>query len=296
MSRHPKRRPHFLLLCALAFTPALAQAQGLLEGLKEKARETADRLGNAADKAGEAAGTAADALGKATNRVVDMTRETVESAQYDLRDEASPQATREKIDAMATATLERLFAEQPAVQALFEESAGYAVFDTRQVQWGLAAGYGRGVAVDRRSGRRTYMKMGSAGVGIGFGAGGFDTQIVALFKDGFDFNKFVTQGFDASAEAGTMIGDDKEQLALHYENGRALFVLTQKGWKVSAKLAGTRYWPDETLGSMLPPVTDAPVVMEPVAEPAPVGVPSQGGEVLPQTEPRPVDGPQAGAQ
>ncbi len=278
MSRHPQRRPLCLLLCALVLTPALAQAQGLLEGLKEKARETADRLGDAADKAGEAVGTAADALGKASSKVVDRTRETVESARSDLRDEASPKATREKIDAMAAVTLERLFAEQPAVQALFEESIGYAVFDTRQVQWGLAGGYGRGVAVDRRSGQRIYMKMGSAGVGIGFGIGGFDTQIVALFKDGFDFNKFVTQGFDASAEAGTMIGDDKEQLGLHYENGRALFVLTQKGWKVSAKLAGTRYWPDEALASTLPPVTDTPVVTEPIAEPAPMDVPSDGVE------------------
>ncbi len=44
-----------------------------------------------------------------------------------------------------------------------------------------------------------------------------------------------------------MIGDDTQRLALRFHDGRALFVLTQKGWKVSAKLSGTNYWPDADL-------------------------------------------------
>ncbi len=36
------------------------------------------------------------------------------------------------------------------------------------------------------------------------GVGGFETQAVLLFQDGWDFNEFVTMGYDATAEAGTM--------------------------------------------------------------------------------------------
>jgi hypothetical protein len=52
---------------------------------------------------------------------------------------------------------------------------------------------------------------------------------------------------DATAEAGTLTGDSKDELALRFDDGRAVFVLTKKGWKVSAKLTGTKYWPDEGL-------------------------------------------------
>ncbi|MGB5736741.1 MAG: hypothetical protein WBM40_20110, partial [Thiohalocapsa sp.] len=136
---------------------------------------------------------------------------------------------------------------QPNARALFDASYGYAVFDSREVQYIAAAGYGRGVAVNRETDQHTYMKMGSGGVGISFGFGGFDTQYVILFENAFGFNKFVTQGLDATAEAGTITGDSKDQLALRFEDGRAVFVLTKKGWKVSAKLSGTKYWPDAGL-------------------------------------------------
>jgi lipid-binding SYLF domain-containing protein len=227
----------WVMLCGLAM-PALADS--LLGGLREKAAK-------AMDHAGEAAGSAVEAVGKATDTVVDHATQTVESAQQDLRDEASPAETRAKLDAMAEATLQRLFTDKPDSRALFDASVGYAVFDTRQVSYVVAAGYGRGVAVDRATGGRTYMKMGSAGAGVSFGLGGFDTQFVILFETQAAFDEFITQGIDATAEAGTMAGDEQEQLALRFQQGRAVFVLTQKGWKVSARLSGTRYWPDAEL-------------------------------------------------
>jgi lipid-binding SYLF domain-containing protein len=224
-------------MCSLA-TPTLADS--MLGGLREKAAK-------AMEQAGDAAGSAVEAVGKATDTVVDHATQTVESAQQDLRDEASPGETRAKLDAMAEATLQRLFADKPASQALFDESVGYAVFDTRQVSYVVAAGYGRGVAVDRATGKRTYMKMGSAGAGVSFGLGGFDTQFVILFETKGAFDEFVTQGLDATAEAGTMAGDEQEQFAVRFRQGRAVFVLTQKGWKVSARLSGTKYWADPEL-------------------------------------------------
>ncbi|MCF7993085.1 MAG: hypothetical protein K9M02_21825 [Thiohalocapsa sp.] len=254
-----------LLLTSIAVQGAAAES--MFDNLKERAAKAAEAVG-------DTAAATVDAVGEVTGKAVDKLSETVETTKYDLRDEATPAQTRAKIDAMADATLQRLFEDQPAARGLFEASVGYAVFNTRQVEAGLTAGYGRGVAVDRSSGTRTYMKAGSGGVGVGLGYGGFSTQIVILFENAFAFNKFVTQGLDAGAEAGAMTGDDKQQLALHFEDGRAVFMLTGSGWKVSAKLAGSKYWPDRALNaSSGSPTPDQGMA----ADPAPGGAtPDQG--------------------
>ena len=91
------------------------------------------------------------------------------------------------------------------------------------------------------------MNMGTAGVGMSLGIGGFETQIAILFKDAWDFSEFVTSGYDATAEAGSMFGEEKAELGIRFVDGRAIFVMTKQGWKVSATAAGTRYWVDENL-------------------------------------------------
>jgi hypothetical protein len=84
---------------------------------------------------------------------------------------------------------------------------------------------------------------------MNFGIGGFDNQIVILFEDGGDFTDFIEKGVDTSAQVGTMTGEKQNQLALRFTEGKAVFVLTKKGWKVAANLTGSRYWPDEELNA-----------------------------------------------
>ena len=68
-----------------------------------------------------------------------------------------------------------------------------------------------------------------------------------LFENSAEFQEFVAQGLEAAAEGGTMVGEQKDQLALRFNEGRSVFVLTREGWKIAAKLTGSRYWPDEEL-------------------------------------------------
>jgi lipid-binding SYLF domain-containing protein len=220
-------------------------AQSKFDGLKDKAAAAAAR-------AGEVAGDTARRAGELGAKAVDHVKTTAAETAEDLGDADTPAATRAKLDLMAAQTLERLLAERPDVAPLVSASHGYAVFDTRQVKLGIAGGYGRGVAVGNDTGARTYMRMGSAGVGVDIGIGGFDTQFVILFETPFAYRKFITQGLDATAEAGRMLGDEHERLALGFEDGRAVFVLTKQGWKLSAGLTGTRYWPDEKLNTPHP--------------------------------------------
>jgi lipid-binding SYLF domain-containing protein len=188
------------------------------------------------------------AVQKGAADMVGRIEENVDSSIDLMTNEPTPQETRDELDTTAAEALTRLFVEQPEAADLFELSAGYAVFDTRKlVLFGLAAGAGRGVAASRTDDRRIYMNMGTAGVGMSLGIGGFETQVVLLFQEEWDFNEFVTMGYDATAEAGTMFGEDKAEFGVRFVDGRAIFVLTNQGWKVSATAAGTKYWADQNL-------------------------------------------------
>lgn len=160
---------------------------------------------------------------------------------------------RAELDIMASSALQRLFEENPQALDLFLLSSGYAVFDTRRVVVaGVAAGGGKGVAVARDGSRRVYMNMGTAGLGLSFGLGGFESQQVIFFQSDWDFANFLQNGFDAGAEAGAMVGRDKGRLGMNFVNGRATYALTAEGWKVSATATGTRYWQDAELNALAP--------------------------------------------
>lgn len=231
---------HSILTLLLLVAPAAGNAEISLDGLK-------DRASKAAKAVGETAGGAVDTAGEVAGKATDAAKETVDSTKKDLRDEATPEATRAKLDAMAKTTLARLLAEQPASRVLFDRSAGYAVFDKREASFYVVAGYGRGVAVNRGNEARTYMKMATTGAGLSFGIGGFDSQLVILFEDRGRFAEFVNRGVDASAQVGTMTGEKRDELRVQFSEGKAVFVLTDKGWKLAAKLTGSRYWPDDEL-------------------------------------------------
>jgi len=241
--KHPIRYSAVIMALAACSTLATADEPTLFEKLKEGAAKTANQIGTATSET-------ADAASQALDKAAANASQTIESTKQDLGDSATPAQTRAKLDALAEQTLEQLFDNEPKARKLFDESAGYAVFVSRQVELLVAAGYGRGVAVDLGTDQRTYMKMGSGGVGVGFGLGGFASRTVILFETPFAFNKFITQGTDATAEAGTMTGDQTDQLKLNFnDDGQAIFVLTGNGWKISAKLLATKYWPDQSLNS-----------------------------------------------
>lgn len=224
----------------ILITVALASAAGA-QSLKERLQQGAGALRDGASAVQQGVATGAGI-------VVDQVEQNIDSTVDLMTNEATPEATRVELDAMAAETLNRLFAERPGSRELFAESAGHAVFDTRKAMlFGLAAGGGRGVAVSHDGGARTYMNMGTAGVGMSFGIGGFETQVVILFEDPWTFNNFVADGYDASAEGGAMFGSDRTDLAARFVNGRAIFYLSKQGWKVSASAAGTKYWVDRSL-------------------------------------------------
>lgn len=154
-------------------------------------------------------------------------------------------AQRQEIDAMASAALDRLFAELPGARSLHGQAQGYAVFDNAKFAFILSGGGGAGVAVARPGGERTYMKMGTAGVGLGIG--GQKYQVVFMFETQEGFDRFVNKGWTADAGANAVAGSKGLNAATQFRDGVAIFQMTEKGLLLQADIAGTKYWKNKKL-------------------------------------------------
>ena len=166
-----------------------------------------------------------------------------------------------KIDQMAQESLNRLFAENPKTKPLFEKSYGYAVFDARQTKIVVSGGGGDGVAIERASGKKTYMKQATLGVGVGLGIQVY--QVVFMFENRDGFDNFVEKGWEVGAGANAAAGDEgknagvsatgKDAVAagadttVAFSNGMAVFQMTEKGLMLVADISGTKYWKPEGL-------------------------------------------------
>jgi lipid-binding SYLF domain-containing protein len=147
---------------------------------------------------------------------------------------------RAAVDAMADKTLGALFAEEEGARELYDKAAAYAVFDSLKISVGLSGGGGIGVAVDKASGARTYMKMGTAGIGLGLGGKSF--QIIFLFESEKTFRNFLDHGWQAEASAGAAAGTAGKDVASSFIHGVAIFQLTNKGLIAQADVSGTKFW------------------------------------------------------
>jgi lipid-binding SYLF domain-containing protein len=151
---------------------------------------------------------------------------------------------RAEIDAMADATMKELFEASESAKELYDKSVGYAVFSNVKIQFGISGGGGQGVAVSK-AGTRTYMKMGTAGVG--FGIGGQKYQVVFLFQTEKSLKSFVEKGWQADTSAQAAAGDAAAGVAASFKEGIAYYQITEKGIIASADITGTKYWKNDDL-------------------------------------------------
>jgi lipid-binding SYLF domain-containing protein len=154
-------------------------------------------------------------------------------------------AKRAKIDETAQAGLDEVLANAEKGQALFDQATGWAVFSNLKVAIGLSGGGGNGVAVDKASEARTYMKMGTGGIGFGLGAQKY--QVILFFQDETTFSNFVEKGWQADASAQAAAGTEGANAASGFVNGVAVVQITDKGLIASADISGTKYWKNDKL-------------------------------------------------
>ncbi|MCY2927614.1 MAG: hypothetical protein NT031_19675, partial [Planctomycetota bacterium] len=149
---------------------------------------------------------------------------------------------RSSIELMTRDTLERLYVENPEARKEIKTAPGYAVFEKNKIDVLLVSGGGGyGLAVDGKSAKRTYMKMGMGGVGPGLGAK--DYRVVMIFPSEYVFRKFVDSGwqFGGQAEATAKAeGSGGDAAVSRTFADVKIYQLTEKGLLAGATATGSR--------------------------------------------------------
>jgi lipid-binding SYLF domain-containing protein len=162
----------------------------------------------------------------------------------------SVEEQRQAVQKMKKETLEKLYNMEPEAKKMLQNAYGYAVFSDIGVNViFVSAGGGSGVAHNNRTGKDTYMKMGTVGVGLGLGIKDF--RGVFLFENQKVYDDFVNKGWEANAQADAAAkADDKGGAvggAISVAPGVRLYQMTESGLALQATIQGTKYWKDAAL-------------------------------------------------
>lgn len=161
----------------------------------------------------------------------------------------TPEERKAKTREMRDSVLVELYKQKPELKDRIKKAEGYAVFSNVGINLVLASfAGGSGVVVDRK-GHETFMKMGSAGIGLGLGVKDF--RGVFIFHDKAKLQQFIDKGWDFSGQADAAAKSDNKggQLAgaANITEGVELYQLTKNGLALQATLQGTKYWKDRDL-------------------------------------------------
>jgi lipid-binding SYLF domain-containing protein len=151
---------------------------------------------------------------------------------------------------MADETLARLYKAQPSAKQAVANAAGYAVFSNFGMKIFFAGGgSGKGVAVDNKTKKETFMKMVELQAGLGLGVKKF--RLVWVFEKHSLLNSFINSGWEfggqttaaaqASGQGGAFAG------AMSISPGIWLYQLTDDGLALELTAKGTKYYKDGAL-------------------------------------------------
>ena len=157
---------------------------------------------------------------------------------------------RHQVREMAQDALASLYEILPGARRAIERSAGYAVFSTFGVKLFFAGGTtGKGMVVNRRTGRQTFMKMAQVQGGLGFGVD--KNRLIFVFANEQALRNFIDQAweFGAQANVSAMAGGQGGMFtgAAAIAPGVYLYQLTDTGLSATLTVSGTKFFKDGDL-------------------------------------------------
>lgn len=157
---------------------------------------------------------------------------------------------RHQVQEVARDALASLYEIVPGARRAVERSAGYAVFSTFGLKLLFAGGTsGKGMVVNHRTGRHTYMKMVQVQAGLGIGAS--KSRLVFVFTTQQALRNFIGQGweFGGQANLSAMVSGQGGMFtgAAQVSPGIYLYQLTDTGLSATLTVAGTKFYKDDEL-------------------------------------------------
>ena len=162
----------------------------------------------------------------------------------------SPDEKRQKVRSMSSQALADLYKAHPDARAAIQKSAGYGVFSALGVNLLLlSTAHGSGEVVNSATKQETFMKMYSAGVGLG--AGVKNSRIIFVFETPQALTQFTESGWEASGQADAAAKAGKSggaySGATMVAPGVWVYQITKSGLALQATIQGTKYAKDDEL-------------------------------------------------
>jgi len=156
----------------------------------------------------------------------------------------------DEIRKVSNETLAQLYKVQPSAKEVISKAAGYATFSNFGMKIFVAgSGTGKGVAIDNKTKKETFMKMVELQAGLGFGIKKF--RLVWVFESQQDLAGFIDSGVElggqtsVAAKAGDKGGGFAGAMVV--KPGVWIYQLTDKGLALELTAKGTKYYKDKDL-------------------------------------------------
>lgn len=151
---------------------------------------------------------------------------------------------RQEILDMSKGTIDALRKDASAKE-LIDDAYGHAVFDTTKGGFIVTGAGGTGVAMRKNGSNPVYMHMGAGGIGLGAGLENY--KFVVLFENEEVYQRFIDGEWSAGATAQAAAGRDGAAVVGKFNNGVAVYHLTDKGLIAQADVSGVKFWPSDRL-------------------------------------------------
>jgi len=165
-------------------------------------------------------------------------------------DQSKVDKERQEIRKRTKEILAQLYKAEPSAKANIQKSAGYAVFSNFGMKIFVAgSGTGKGVAIDSKTKKETFMKMIELQAGLGFGVKKF--SLVWVFERPDGLATFTNSGWELGGQGSAAVKAGEKgaafQDALAIAPGVWLYQLTEKGVALELTAKGTKYYKDDDL-------------------------------------------------
>jgi lipid-binding SYLF domain-containing protein len=167
-----------------------------------------------------------------------------------LFNKKTPDEKRKELQDERVVALDKLYKEKPSTREELKSAKGYAVFSSMGVNVLLVSTEnGAGILHNNQTGKDTYMKMFSAGGGIGMGVKDF--IVVFVFHTSDAMEKFQKSGWDFSGQADANAQTSTQGAGTGAAGtaipGTSIYQITKSGLALQATLQGTKFWLDKDL-------------------------------------------------
>jgi lipid-binding SYLF domain-containing protein len=162
------------------------------------------------------------------------------------QDKAAKQA---EVVKASNAALAKFYAKNADLKSQVAKAPGYAVFTTYGVSFLVGGSGGTGMVHDNKSKKNTFMKLGSASVGLQLGAA--ENDVLVIFRTPQAMQGFVDKGWDVAGGAtvqaaaggkGTGAGQGSSAMG-----DVQTYTLTKNGLEAGLSIGGVKAWKDDEL-------------------------------------------------